>query len=151
MCLLPQELGEAKAAEERAQLTAPVPLPARVVLLAMALLYCAFAYHINQVGVGGSWASTAACAELRLAASRSCCSGGGGPRQAASGRRSRVLWLAQGPAAAHPLPCPALLEVRTWLGIALRPDAAGLDAFNVGAAALLLCYALWVSVTGRKV
>lgn len=41
--------------------------------------------------------------------------------------------------------------VRAWFGIPRRPDATGLDFFNQLSAALFLCYALWIGLTGRKV
>ena len=46
---------------------------------------------------------------------------------------------------------PPLSQVRAWLGVQHRPEAAGLDGFNLAAAAAFLCYALFVGLTGKKV
>jgi hypothetical protein len=43
------------------------------------------------------------------------------------------------------------LQVREYFGIPRRPDATSVDAFNMLAATLFFCYALWIVVTGRKV
>ena len=42
-------------------------------------------------------------------------------------------------------------QVRAFFGIPRRPDATGVDAFNMLAATLFFCYALWIVITGRKV
>lgn len=65
----------------------------------------------------------------------------------------------------HPAPWPAhlpshapclqlrlcFLQVREYFGIPRRPDATSVDAFNMLAATMFFCYALWIVVTGRKV
>ncbi len=51
----------------------------------------------------------------------------------------------------HPLHPPPALQVRAWMGVQQQPEAAGLDGFNLAAAYAFLCYALFVSLTGKKV
>lgn len=50
-----------------------------------------------------------------------------------------------------PRPLLPVLQVRAWLGVQQRPEAAGLDGFNLAAAGAFLCYALFVGLTGKKV
>ncbi|PRW60803.1 Squalene synthase isoform A [Chlorella sorokiniana] len=42
-------------------------------------------------------------------------------------------------------------QVRAWMGVQQRAEAAGLDGFNLAAACAFLCYALFVGLTGKKV
>lgn len=54
----------------------------------------------------------------------------------------------------HPSPQPLTTpnaQVRAYLGIPVRPEAAGIDTFQRAAAVAFLVYALFAGLTGKKV
>lgn len=158
-----QAVAEEKAAAEAAKRAAPVPLAGRLLLLVLALLYVLFAFRIEQVG-GAICLGVAACVPLScgclaahallqlwrpLRAPPPC-----PPRRltplnctAFICRPSTLQLLPLLP----PPPLLPVLQVRAWLGVQQRPEAAGLDGFNLAAAGAFLCYALFVGLTGKKV
>lgn len=63
----PQELAEAKQAEEKAAKAAPLPLGARLMLLLLASLYALYAWHIEAVRFLGGGLSVGRASAVRSA------------------------------------------------------------------------------------